>query len=309
MTSTPPPQRASFQFPQMPHLSPNESRRRSTLNQSYSILYDGNNSTLSNPAFDPNQSTLGISPIGSSPQRKRRAKSNVILGRHPLAQNTTTDVFQDTGIEADDEDVESEMDTVDRMRLWRHDAMMQHLYETATYWGDKVLSWTSAFSKLSIQYHSSYSYMHVDDPNDAFWLAECYFFTQQYSRAERLLTRPFLTRQLKPPNRSSGAPLANGNYPPSAKGKEKEDHTVPLTDTPRLPMGAAGLIDVPETLQDEVSTLVDLSLRCRILAAQCMVIDAYVSLLRNVSANYAIGKTGAVWTSSGNGRRIKPVCW
>lgn len=32
---------------------------------------------------------------------------------------------------------------VDRMRLWRHDALMQHLYDTAAFWGDKVLSWTS----------------------------------------------------------------------------------------------------------------------------------------------------------------------
>jgi len=31
---------------------------------------------------------------------------------------------------------------VDSMRLWRHDAIMQHLYETAAFWGDKILSWT-----------------------------------------------------------------------------------------------------------------------------------------------------------------------
>lgn len=31
---------------------------------------------------------------------------------------------------------------VDSMRLWRHDAIMQHLYETAGFWGDKILSWT-----------------------------------------------------------------------------------------------------------------------------------------------------------------------
>ena len=31
---------------------------------------------------------------------------------------------------------------VEKMRTWRHDAMMQHLYETAAFWGDKVLSWT-----------------------------------------------------------------------------------------------------------------------------------------------------------------------
>ena len=32
---------------------------------------------------------------------------------------------------------------VDRFRLWRHDAMTQHLYETAIFWGDKVFTWTS----------------------------------------------------------------------------------------------------------------------------------------------------------------------
>lgn len=31
---------------------------------------------------------------------------------------------------------------VDRFRLWRHDAMMQHLYQTAIFWGDKVFTWT-----------------------------------------------------------------------------------------------------------------------------------------------------------------------
>lgn len=31
---------------------------------------------------------------------------------------------------------------VDRFRLWRQDAIMQHLYETAIFWGDKVLTWT-----------------------------------------------------------------------------------------------------------------------------------------------------------------------
>lgn len=31
---------------------------------------------------------------------------------------------------------------VDRFRLWRQDAIMQHLYETAIFWGDKVFTWT-----------------------------------------------------------------------------------------------------------------------------------------------------------------------
>lgn len=36
----------------------------------------------------------------------------------------------------------SSWSAIDNMRLWRHDAIMQHLYETAAFWGDKVLSWT-----------------------------------------------------------------------------------------------------------------------------------------------------------------------
>jgi anaphase-promoting complex subunit 6 len=61
---------------------------------------------------------------------------------HPLA-NDTTDVFQDS--EDVDDEGEQEFGMVDRMRLWRHDALMQHLHETAAFWGDKILSWTSAY--------------------------------------------------------------------------------------------------------------------------------------------------------------------
>lgn len=65
-----------------------------------------------------------------------RAKESA--GRHPLANDT----FQDSEVDADDED-EYEWGMVDRIRLWRHDALMQHLYETAAFWGNKVVSWTS----------------------------------------------------------------------------------------------------------------------------------------------------------------------
>jgi anaphase-promoting complex subunit 6 len=46
--------------------------------------------------------------------------------------------------EEEEDDYDKEWGMVDRMRLWRHDAMLQHLYETAAFWGDKILSWTSA---------------------------------------------------------------------------------------------------------------------------------------------------------------------
>jgi hypothetical protein len=55
--------------------------------------------------------------------------------------------FKDETTEFTDEDEEDEEEEgwglVDRMRLWRHDAMTQHLYETAVFWGDKVMNWTS----------------------------------------------------------------------------------------------------------------------------------------------------------------------
>jgi len=39
-------------------------------------------------------------------------------------------------------DQERDLDTVGSMRAWRTDAMHQHMYRTAAYWGDKVLSIT-----------------------------------------------------------------------------------------------------------------------------------------------------------------------
>jgi hypothetical protein len=118
------------------------------------------------------------------------------------------------------------------------------------------------------------SCIRVDDPNDAFWLAQTYFMTNQYSRAERLLTRPFPT---EPPKRqSSPVPPTNGHLShlfPSAKGKGREQDLPQPTALamPRLPMGPAGLIEVPEDMQERVSRLVDMSVACRYLAAQCQV--------------------------------------
>ena len=38
--------------------------------------------------------------------------------------------------------LDSRGELVDRFRLWRQDAIMQHLHETAIFWGDKVFTWT-----------------------------------------------------------------------------------------------------------------------------------------------------------------------
>lgn len=120
----------------------------------------------------PNSSTLPVSPAGSSPGASRilRKKSSLKAGAG-FANSPSKKcghvsfgsdmVFGDSSVgalgvsvqegesedEEDDEEgeegEEEDWGIVDRMRLWRHDAMSQHLYETAIFWGDKILTWTS----------------------------------------------------------------------------------------------------------------------------------------------------------------------
>ncbi|KAF7327565.1 TPR-REGION domain-containing protein [Mycena kentingensis (nom. inval.)] len=222
-------------FPSHPSRASPPPSRRSSINsfsfgpqQLVDLYLDANTSATS--SLDPNRSILPVSPLRSSPRHQRPKENNTTnRGPHPLANDTFN---QDESSESS-----TEWNIIDRMRLWRHDALMQHLYETAAFWGDKVLSWTS-------------------DANDAFWLAQTFFMTHQYSRAERLLTRPFSTN---PPKRSW--PL-NG---PFGKGKEREREAPTLE---RLPIE---LNEVPKEMQGNVSRLVDMSVACRYLAAQCQV--------------------------------------
>jgi anaphase-promoting complex subunit 6 len=74
--------------------------------------------------------------------------------------------FNEHGPEA----AETALTQADKLRLWRHDALMQHQYKAAEYIGDKVLALTH-------------------DSNDAFWLAQVYFNTGNYLRAKDLLCR------------------------------------------------------------------------------------------------------------------------
>lgn len=61
--------------------------------------------------------------------------------RRSPRKRTQTDEQADVD-EDEEADSERTWSMVDSMRLWRHDAIMQHLYETAAFWGDKILSWT-----------------------------------------------------------------------------------------------------------------------------------------------------------------------
>lgn len=64
---------------------------------------------------------------------------------------------------------EEPLSRVEKLRLWRHDALMQHHYATAEFIGDKVLLLTH-------------------DANDAFWLAQVYVGRENYVRAHQLLS-------------------------------------------------------------------------------------------------------------------------
>ena len=131
----------------------------------------------------PNSSTLPVSPAGSSPGASRvlrkisslkfgggfagspnKKGGHVSFGSDMVfsgalglsAQEDETEDFED-GEEDEGEDDDGDWGIVDRMRLWRHDAMTQHLYETAVFWGDKILTWTSAlFDRVTWISNSNY---------------------------------------------------------------------------------------------------------------------------------------------------------
>lgn len=67
----------------------------------------------------------------------------------------------------------SELSSIEKLRLWRHDALMQHLYKTAEFVANKIYTITG-------------------DPNDAFWLAQVYYSSGSFVRAVELLSKDML---------------------------------------------------------------------------------------------------------------------
>src|SRR5258706_12858647 len=147
------------------------SPRRSTRVQQLQTLGKGGVRML---GITQNSSTLPVSPAGSSPGASRVLRkisslkfggvfadspkkkvghvsfgSDMVFGDRSggalgfsVQEGETEDFEDDDNDEGEDDD--DDWGIVDRMRLWRHDAMTQHLYETAIFWGDKILTWTSA---------------------------------------------------------------------------------------------------------------------------------------------------------------------
>ncbi|WWC63108.1 uncharacterized protein I303_105708 [Kwoniella dejecticola CBS 10117] len=188
----------------------------------------------------------------TSPERDQRIQTGLEgkrrtspRKRNPNSRTDGDNCAQHTAGEDDedgDEDgVERTWGMVDSMRIWRHDAIMQHLYETAAFWGDKLLSWTG-------------------DSNDAFWLAQTHFLTGHYLRAEKLLTDPL-------------PPIPKNSLGLRDKGKGRDDEDDLMNGHDPVDSNANGEAILPMNgAQGAVGRrLVDASLACRYLAAQCLV--------------------------------------
>ncbi|KAH3675942.1 hypothetical protein WICMUC_002238 [Wickerhamomyces mucosus] len=130
---------------------------------------------MTNESPSHHNSTLTISPLIANRTRDigGTPSYNQPLFPSPLAATPFRDTSESNSIRnlstTKDNGSTSNLSAAEKLRLWRHDALMQHHYRTAEYIGDKVLSLT-------------------DDPNDAFWLAQVHYSNGNYYRARKLLS-------------------------------------------------------------------------------------------------------------------------
>lgn len=139
-----------------------------------------------NQSPSQHSSTLAISPlVANRTHDTLRSTPNQPLFPSPLAaaSDTPSSIDRSLNIPSHNNNsnssgklsngnsaISGNLSPAEKLRLWRHDALMQHHYRTAEYIGDKVLALTN-------------------DPNDAFWLAQVYYSNGNYFRARQLLAR------------------------------------------------------------------------------------------------------------------------
>lgn len=143
-----------------------------------------NNASLATPApVQDHGSTAGLLASMTKnglfgPQIPSTLRKVSIVGdsrRHPGSSSGAGGDITDPNAQLDSDHVISAIDiaqlpAAEKLRLWRHDSLMQHQYRTAEFLGDKVYAMTG-------------------DPNDAFWLAQVYYNSGSYIRAVELLSR------------------------------------------------------------------------------------------------------------------------
>ena len=114
----------------------------------------------------PNPTTVTTNKLLETPGSNKSTSTSTSLFFHfdRASNHTLHDRVTDNNL------LDDPLTPVDKLRLWRHDAIMQHQYKTAEFIGDKILELTN------------------DDANDAFWLGQVYFNQGNYLRCKNLLT-------------------------------------------------------------------------------------------------------------------------
>jgi anaphase-promoting complex subunit 6 len=112
-----------------------------------------NLSTLSISPRRPSTKNLRSSAKGKgSVPRNGRSRFDESEGMMSDPSFQDRDMMHDETLEDDladgDEEQDDEWNMVDRMRNWRNDAMTQHLYGTAGFWGGKVFGLTGPSESL-----------------------------------------------------------------------------------------------------------------------------------------------------------------
>ncbi|GAA5975618.1 hypothetical protein JCM10908_005220 [Rhodotorula pacifica] len=141
--------------------------------------HDASNTTSSSLSLDQldslrrqsNLSTLSLSPRRPATTKTRQPRPSFSFGVQINDDESLDDDDNHNELGAGEEGEAGSWTTIDRMRCWRNDAMTQHLYDSAKFWGSKVFGMTG-------------------NPDDAFWLAQIHFLTHQFAQAERILTEP-----------------------------------------------------------------------------------------------------------------------
>lgn len=182
-------------------------------------------------------------------------------GGHAL-DSSDEDEDEDEDVDVDQEETAS---TLTRLRRWRQDAMQQHLYDTAIFWGSKVLSLETTAAAF----------------NDAYHLAQCYFYTHQYARAEQLLTSPLRTAASRSRSLSGSTSAPTAAHTDSAPCSAK--HT-----------GAEGFL-ASENVQEDQDALQEVLQRTR----SCSILPA--SIMARSTTKDSMYST----TSSATGKRKK----
>lgn len=83
-----------------------------------------------------------VSPRVRSPLKRTAAVAGPSSIAFPEIEPTTRSRSRLSEVVGAEESDEERWGMVDSMRLWRNDALLHHLYETAALWGDKILEWT-----------------------------------------------------------------------------------------------------------------------------------------------------------------------